>query len=922
MWISSVSGAAQSVWLDELDVSKATSGHNVARARRSVDNKPLTVNGTVYEHGVGAHSPSRFKIKLFRKAIRFTAKAGIDDETHGNGNAVFKLIGDGKELWNSGDVRGSNPIVSVDIPLAGIHRLECRIEPGKNGTVWDHGNWLDARIEYSGRKPKAIKVTREIPGHIYQRLETESAHSAAIPPRDDEAALEKLLLRTELLLKHLKSITNTPDLNKQEIALSRMHEKISRTGRYDYEARDLLVTNLLKIRRKIALSNPLLNFNKILFLKKHFLPPHEGAGNHMCDQYFGFHAIPGGGLFILETPFGEEPKLRNILENAICENGRFKGQKLDKGAFLSPDLSWNGKTILFAYTEAEKTRYTWSEKSTYHIFKVNVDGSGLRQLTNGPWNDFDPCWMPDGRIVFISERRGGFGRCHGRPVPSFTLHIMNADGSGVRCLSPHETNEWHPSIAHDGTIVYTRWDYVDRGFNQAHHPWITYPDGRDARAVHGNFRSNQGIQPFMEMDVRAVPGSHKYVATAAAHHGQAYGSLILINPRMEDDDGMGPLKRLTPDATFPEAEGYGREMYASAWPLDEHFYLCVYDADGNVRRGTNNNFAICLLDAFGNKEILYRDKDISCLNPMPLRPRKKPPVLISHGSPAIPAGMAHHENVQPGKRIEVPVGVLNVYDTLRPFPEGTKIKHLRIVQLLPKTTPHYNRPRIGLGDQKSARRILGTVPVEDDGSAYFTLPAGVPVYFQAIDEKGFAVQSMRSATYVHEGSPLMCVGCHNPRHKTPDSRKTFGKAFSRPPTSITPEVDGTDPFSYPRLVQPVLDTHCVACHMQHKDTAPDLRKGDPGKNPNKWYTSIISLQPYVFYFNSSSFTVPYTTPGKFGTYGSRLYTMLKQGHHTVKLSDEEMHRLALWMDNNCDFFGSYDNIQAQAHGEIVEPILE
>jgi len=297
----------------------------------------------------------------------------------------------------------------------------------------------------------------------------------------------------------------------------------------------------------------------------------------MCDQFFGFNAIRGGGLFILEKPFSDHPTVRNVLENSVCENGRFKGQKLTSdGGFLSPDLRYDAREILFAWTEiaeseGERKRYReWNEHNTYKIFKVNVDGTGLTQLCDGTWNEFDPCYLPNGRIIFISERRGGYGRCHGRPVPSFTLHSMNPDGSDIVCLSPHETNEWQPSVNHDGVVLYTRWDYVDRGFNQAHHGWTTKPDGRDPRAIHGNFSSDQRSRPHFEITLRAVPNSRKYMVTAACHHGQAYGSIILIDPSVPDDNRMGPVKRLTPDQLFPEAEigTHGPPAnYAGPWPL-------------------------------------------------------------------------------------------------------------------------------------------------------------------------------------------------------------------------------------------------------------------------------------------------------------------------------------------------------------------
>jgi hypothetical protein len=176
----------------------------------------------------------------------------------------------------------------------------------------------------------------------------------------------------------------------------------------------------------------------------------------MCDQFFGFHARPGGGLYVLKNAFSDKPEVVNVLENAVVSNGRLKGRKLDSSwGFLSPHLTYDGKTIYFAAadTSPERHSYVWTEDNCYHIFRVNIDGTDLVQITDGPWNDFDPYLMPNGRIVFISERRGGYGRCHARPCPSYTLHSMNADGSDIVPLSVHETNEWAPTVDAAGMIV-------------------------------------------------------------------------------------------------------------------------------------------------------------------------------------------------------------------------------------------------------------------------------------------------------------------------------------------------------------------------------------------------------------------------------------------------------------------------------------
>jgi len=745
----------------------------------------------------------------------------------------------------------------------------------------------------------------------------------------DRDPADVVLRRTAALLGHLRGMAGAPDLSAEAAALAKLQARAAKIDLANAARRYELFEQAMRLRRKIAFANPLLDFQRILFIKREFMAGSHRQGNHMCDQYFGFHTIRGGGLFVLDSAFSDRPTVRDLLASPVCQNGRFQGRKLPDGGYLSPELSYDAKTILFAFTEAEHTLYKWTEGSTFHIFKVNVGGSDLRQLTDGPTNDFDPCWLPNGRIVFISERRGGFGRCHARPVPLFTLHTMRPDGSDIVCISRNEANEWHPSVDHDGRIVYTRWDYVDRGHNQAHHPWITTPDGRDARVIQGNYAPQERLRPCMEMDMRAIPGSHRYVATAAAHHGQAYGSLVLLDPNIEDDDAMGPLKRLTPEVLFPES-GVSSNLhqgYAAAWPLSEDFHLCVYDANGAARRGRKNNYGIYLLDAFGNKILLYRDPGFSCLSPIPLRPRPRPPIMphfTALGTTAVSA-VRPPTGETPVLRM-VPVAVINVFDGRLPWPEGTVITHLRIIQLFPKATPHHHQPRIGYGVEKNARGVLGTVPVEADGSAHFELPAGIPVYFQALGPDGLAVQSMRSAAYVHPGERLVCQGCHERRPHAPPQPRRVPLALRRGPSKIRPDVPEANPFSFPRLVQPVLERNCVPCHVK-KPKAPDLRKGDWAKHRYGWYASYANLRTHAFYFGSFTaeydrWVVPRTTPGKFGARASKLYRMLTSGHNDVKLSAADLHRITLWLDCNSEFFGAYHDTAAQARGEAVRAILD
>jgi hypothetical protein len=278
------------------------------------------------------------------------------------------------------------------------------------------------------------------------------------------------------------------------------------------------------------------------------------------------------------------------------------------------------------------------------------------------------------------------------------------------------------------------------------------------------------------------------------------------------------------------------------------------------------------------------------------------------------------------------VGVVNVYDSLYPFPQGVKIVALRIVHVLPKSAPLHHEPQIGYGAETGGRAVLGTVPVEEDGSACFYLPPGKSVYFQALDDRGCAVQSMRSATYVHGGEDLICMGCHEPKRRSPVlSPDGVPLAFRRDPSEIRPEPDGSNPISFPRLIQPVLDKNCVTCHGQIAREPPDLRRGNWQQHSFFWYDSYHNLRPYAFHYGAprdetrkhqyDRWQRARTVPGEFGARASKLLQLLDQGHYDVNLSPDELRRIVVWLDTNSDFFGAYENAQAQARGALVQPKL-
>lgn len=766
-----------------------------------------------------------------------------------------------------------------------------------------------------------LRITGEEP--LPPRIDDEIYDRQALCGPEDGDPLGVVLRRTNALLRD----SAMGDVDAELVDAWRAFEASAQTVKVGDDKRHGLYYAACALRREIIFQNPLLDFDKLLFVARGVYlgsrvtgttSTRDVYGQHFATQYYGFNSIPGGGLFTASGLFEDGgPTIENLTDGVEVESGRLAGQQLVPGAFLSPDLSYDGREILFAYTQNQEHEWVWSPETSFNLFRIGADGTGLRQLTDSSHDDFDPCWLPSGRVAFISERRGGYIRCFGiLHVPSHVLHSMKPDGSDIYPISYFETSEWHPSVDNDGMLVYTRWDYTDRENCLGSNFWVSYPDGRDPRAPHGNYPypwhtfadntmpDSRFGRPYTEMNIRAVPGSHKYILTAAPHHGESFGSLCMLDLRVPDDGFMSQLKRITPYALFPETEIPGRSQYpfGTPWPLNEDFYLCNWWEN------------VYLLDRYGNRELLVAnsevfggepDWDMRLIDPIPIKPRPMPP--------AMPEGTNQGEDRDPGGATAT-IRVMNVYDSDLPMPEGTEIKYLRVVQNILKTNPYMGVPMIGYQNENTPRIPLGIVPVEEDGSAYFEAPVERELIFQVLDEEYRAVQSMRSVAFVHPGEQLTCQGCHEPREGSPPAHLD-PIAFRREPSKLEPEVGPVEPITYYRMVRPVFESSCVPCHQE---------QGGPVD------MSYAALEPYVFYFAGGMSTTTVkpvhggsrTIPGRFGARNSAMGQALFDENHLETVSEEDRHRVILWLDCNSQRLGAYVDEEAQMAGEVVWPTLD
>jgi hypothetical protein len=803
---------------------------------------------------------------------RFLASAGFAAKEQGAGGWFYEMLGHGEVP------RPVQPLVPVPTELKQeLARLAPSLAPQSDLDL------LELALEEWWRDD--------------QLADTAERYAAAV--QDQARRAQQLLADSSDGQSPPRLATETGQLAEVTRALRSVSERGGQdaTARTAELRRLYLQTRLLK--RAILFADPRLGFDKLLFCKRA-----QPSYSHLVGQYFGWRQRPGGGLYVLERP-GRSLAVRDVV-----------GAQLPAGSFLEPCLAWDGRRIAFSFVACPPqtpdsttlpVNEEGEESAYFHLYEIGADGQGLRQLTRERYDDMMPCYLPDGGLAFVSTRRRSYSRCFGpnfsRRWHSYTLHRMNADGTDVHILSVNDVSEWFPSVANTGEILFARWDYIDRDAVTHQNLWAARPDGTNPIAVWGNATPT----PHCAFQAKAVPDSRKLVFVASAHHTITAGPLCLLD-RAVDPNSQAAITRLTP-GPYPEAESNDiPEYYNSPWPLSEKLFLVAYSRDRLIFEGEHLNnpnpdraLGLYVLDAAGNRELLYRDPKLGCTSPIPLQPRPTPPVLPSTLPPGAP-----------------PIGemiIADVYQGLGEVPRGS-IKALRVVQIFPKTTWIANAPQIGVAGEENTRAILGTVPVEADGSARFLLPAHRPVLFQALDQDGLAYQTMRSTTYVQPGETIACVGCHEHRLSAPARTRTVPLAMQRPPSHLEPGELGGRPFVFAEVVQPVLDRHCVRCHSGPEAKKGILLTGEPVAGFTRSYVSLTTEPPQKPGQPAPEPLVPrfamrnqiQVTPagGRYGARGSRLLQMLRAGHQDLQLDDAELRRLAAWIDCNAVFYGSYN----------------
>ena len=651
--------------------------------------------------------------------------------------------------------------------------------------------------------PKTRTLTPEEAQAI---LEADWLHQAGGKPTAE--VLRREYLQARKLLERLERDFPGLDLSAERAALEEIEPLLPADG----ENRELYF-RIRELKRRVMFRNPLLDFDMIVFIDQPF--PQGKEWNHQTRHRLGYMAVPGGRLLLLK---GLHPGgvVRQLAPQSPLH-----------GSFWRPDVSFDADRILFCFKP--------HNEKTFHLYEVNIDGSNLRQLTDGPYDDLDPIYLPDDQhIVFVTTRGHTYVRCM-PPTNAFVLARCDRDGKNIYLISANNEPDYLPVLMPDGRILYTRWEYTDKPVWRAQGLWTVRPDGTQLQVVWGN----QSVWPDLLKDARVIPGSQRILFTGSAHHDWFAGCLGVLDPR-EGFNFPAGLYKITQELPWPES-GNGPvdpvltpdyycpgkyEAYYSPYPLGEKDFLV------SARR--KGKFVLYLMDIHGNRELIYEGM-YNILYAQPVRPRLRPPILPDQ---VVWPTREQRENPPPGILYSG-----SVYQNAPPELRD-KVRALRIWTIDYKTyTYWYKRPYVSTGPVVSAvqsdgvKRLLGTVPVAEDGSVAFYAPSGLPLHFQLLDERGRALQTMRSFVHVMPGERRGCLGCHEAHSRTPLPDLQF-LPLKQPIHSITPPPWEDRTVSFPRYVQPVLEQYCGKCHQGNGEAVKVLdltpRPGFLGFDQTYW----------------------------------------------------------------------------------------
>lgn len=620
---------------------------------------------------------------------------------------------------------------------------------------------------------------------------------------------------------------------------------------------------------------------QILYVERH----QYASDHHNTATIFQYGEInqnsfsQGGAIKIYDVDSGKTRTLINT----------------DTGNLRDPEISFDGKRVIFSMR--------MNKEDDYHIYEIGIDGSNLKQLTSAKGvSDIDPLYLPDGGIVFTSTRQPKYCMCNRHIMGN--LFRMESDGANITQIGVSTLFEGHSTMLNDGRILYDRWEYVDRNFGDAQGLWTVNPDG----TKHSIYYGNNTASPGAVIDGRQIPGTDLVLCIFSSCHDRPWGSLAIID-RKKGVDGKEPVVKIYPEEalnlvangdldTFKWVQSF---RYEDPFPMNKEWFLVsrtLYKYPEWNNQACGYKQGIFLVGMDGSEELLI-EGERSVFDPHIVESSAKPVTLPMMRNFTSDKGQFYVVNVYEGTHMQ---GI-----------EKGVAKWLRVIES-PEKRSWTHGGWSGQGEQAPAlnwhsfenKQIFGEVPIEEDGSVNFMVPAGKHVYFQLLDKDKKMIQSMRSGVSLMPGEVNGCVGCHEDRISIlmPTPKRPI--ALTKKPVELE-KFMGMEPFkfSFMEHVQPIMDRRCVKCHDFDKK---DRQKVVLAKDMNQFFNAAyINLYVNKVVGLIGGGPADIQQPYSWGSHNSRLSQIIEGDHHGVKLTQKEKEWLYAWMDLNGVYYPVYES---------------
>jgi len=919
-----VDAVGKETFLDTIQPTSASQEWGSFRLdKKSAVGGAMVIGGKRYDRGLGTHAKSTIHYRLAAPQAKFRAEVGVDGTRPG---AVTFHV-------SPNPLKGAAPSPVLEVWQAlerdftdAIARRQMAWE--KEDHIWDAPVASDADL--AGRYAKAARGQFPAQAAPLAQAAKDAAGVAAVRElyyrsRQVEEAmtlvkdvnLVALRLAIEDLVrtfgpKYPKGAEYLARLNEleQELALTAQDappapppaaakpaaKKAGKKAKAGPAAQPApadqritaLAERLRRLRQEALLANPLIDFDRLIVLRrsaKNLALPHNWQSNS---------SIARSGIdneLMVLSPVSPEGRLEPFYKPA-------------KPLFVGDlEMHWDARRMLLSSLD---------DKGRWQVFEMTLADKKLRQITGEQpdIDSYDACYTPAGKIIFNSTA------CFiGVPCVYGSSHVTNlytcdADGKNIRQLCFDQEHDWCPAVLNNGRILYQRWEYSDTPHSNTRLLFHMNPDGTEQLEYYGS----NSYWPNSMFYARPVPGHPtKVAAVVTGHHGvPRMGELVILDPAVDRHEAKGAVQRIP---------GYGKKVervvadalvnaswpkFLHPYPLSEKYFLVSMMPKAGAKWG------IYLVDVFDNMLLLCEADGQAMFEPTPIHQRPVPPVIRDKVDLARNDAVVYITDVHRG-------------EAMRGIPPGT-VKKLRLF------TYHFSYQGmggllgvVGVDGPWDIKRIMGTVPVEADGSALFRVPANTPFAIQPLDENGAALQIMRSWMTAMPGEIVSCAGCHEKQNTVPPNSMSL--AQGKPPAEIAPWYGPTRGFSYAREVQPVIDKHCVGCHdgstssppggqARNGRALPDFRgtervkdfrmvtPGNGGGRGGKFTVGYVNLHRYLRHPGVES-DYHVLTAKEFHADTTLLVQKLRKGHQGVQLAREDWERLYTWIVLNAPFHGTW-----------------